>query len=146
VKVLGRRLVREKVLQILFQIDVGNIIPEKAMAHVLDQEKLSQKDIDFARSLVLGTLNHMEQIDKIISRHAKDWNLGRMANVDRSVLRMAVYEMLYEPTIPVRVSINEAIELAKVFGSEESGGFVNGILDHIRRSLAQNDHMLGGQE
>lgn len=143
---MGRRLLREKVLQILFQIDVGKIVPEKAMAYVLEEEKLSHKDLEFARSLVLGTLNHLKHIDDIISRHAKEWHLNRMANVDRSLLRMAVYEMLYEPTIPVGVSINEAIELAKVFGTEESGSFVNGVLDHIRRTLEKNNDQLGGRE
>lgn len=143
---MGRRYVRSKALQILFQIDVGKVAPEKAIAHVLDEEKLSLKDIEFARSLVLGTISHLDRIDEIISRHTKDWHLSRMANVDRSVLRMAVYEMLYEPDIPEGVSINEAIELAKIFGSEESGGFVNGVLDHIRRSLAENNHQVGGQE
>jgi len=144
---VGRRLVREKVLQILFQIDVGGIEPEKAIAHVLEEEKLPPKDIEFARSLVMGTLNNLEQVDRLISLHAKDWSLSRIANVDRSILRMAVYEMLFEPEIPASVSINEAIELAKVFGSDESGAFVNGLLDQVRRFLdTEHREVLGGQE
>ncbi|NLC76685.1 MAG: transcription antitermination factor NusB [Clostridia bacterium] len=144
---MGRRLVREKVLQILFQIDVGGIEPEKAIAHVLEEEKLPPKDIEFARSLVMGTLNNLEQVDRLISLHAKDWSLSRIANVDRSILRMAVYEMLFEPEIPASVSINEAIELAKVFGSDESGAFVNGLLDQVRRFLdTEHREVLGGQE
>lgn len=146
-KCVGRRLVREKVLQILFQIDVGGIEPEKAIAHVLEEEKLPPKDIEFARSLVMGTLNNLEQVDRLISLHAKDWSLSRIANVDRSILRMAVYEMLFEPEIPASVSINEAIELAKVFGSDESGAFVNGLLDQVRRFLdTEHREVLGGQE
>lgn len=144
---MGRRLVREKVLQILFQIDVGGIEPEKAIAHVLEEEKLPPKDIEFARSLVMGTLNNLEQVDRLISLHAKDWSLSRIANVDRSILRMAVYEMLFEPEIPASVSINEAIELAKVFGSDESGAFVNGLLDQVRRFLdTEHREVLEGQE
>lgn len=144
---MGRRLVREKVLQILFQIDVGGIEPEKAIAHVLEEEKLPPKDIEFARSLVMGTLNNLEQVDRLISLHAKDWSLSRIVNVDRSILRMAVYEMLFEPEIPASVSINEAIELAKVFGSDESGAFVNGLLDQVRRFLdTEHREVLGGQE
>lgn len=135
--VLGRRLAREKALQILFQIDVGRIRPEKALHYSFQEEDLSSDEKEFATTLVLGTLEHLEEVDKLISQHSRDWPLNRIANVDRNILRLAVFEFLHVPDIPPNVTINEAIELAKVFSGEGAGAFVNGILDQIRRHIVQ---------
>lgn len=134
-------------MQTLFQIDVGEVKPEKALDQMFGEGEHSAASQEFARSLVMGTIYHMGAIDRLIAKQTPEWNLNRIANVDRSILRMAVYEMLYEPEIPVNVSINEAIELAKIFGSDDSAAFVNGVLDQVRRSLdnGKPDHW-GGQE
>lgn len=136
--VLGRRLAREKALQALFQIDVGKISPEKALHYSILEGDLSNSVKEFAKTLVMGTVEHLEEVDKLISQHTKDWQLNRMANVDRNILRLAVFEFLYEPDIPYNVTINEAIELAKVFSSDEAGAFVNGILDQIKLFIESN--------
>jgi len=90
---------------------------------------------DFAESLVRGTVEHLAVIDETIAKNAAHWSLARIAPVERNILRLATYELLRRYDIPERVVINEAIELAKMYGSEESGAFVNGILDHIRLRL-----------
>jgi N utilization substance protein B len=89
----------------------------------------------FADPLIRGTLEHREAIDRLIVQHAKNWDLHRMAVVDRNVLRLAIYEMLHREDIPPVVSINEAVDIAKKFSTQESGGFVNGILDKIKGDL-----------
>ncbi len=86
----------------------------------------------FTESLVRGTLEHVGEIDRLITANATHWSLARIAPVERNILRLATFELLYRDDIPERVAINEAIELAKLYGSEESGAFVNGILDQIR--------------
>ena len=87
--------------------------------------------------LVAGVAAHQEELDALIGRYSEHWRLERMAVVDRNLLRLAVYELLYLPEIPPKVVINEAVELAKRYGSEDSGGFVNGILDQVRLSVGR---------
>ena len=98
------------------------------------RESFSKPEIrDFARSLVRGCLDNRPEVDAIISAAAQNWQLSRMAIVDRNILRMAVYEMLHADDIPAKVSINEAIEMGKRYSTQQSGSFINGILDRIRR-------------
>ncbi|MDN4074698.1 MULTISPECIES: transcription antitermination factor NusB [Fictibacillus] len=125
---MKRRLAREKAFQSLFQIEVSDIQPEAAIAHVLEE---GEKEDEFLHSLVFGTVENKQEIDEIISNHLENWSFSRLANVEKAVLRLAVYEMQFLGDIPVNVSMNEAIELAKVFGGEESGRFVNGVLVKI---------------
>ena len=90
--------------------------------------------LEYAKSLVRGTLEHLDQIDKLIRQQAEHWRLERMPPVDRNILRLAVYEFLFEMDVPKLVILDEAIELAKEFGTEQSGRFVNGVLDGILKS------------
>lgn len=128
-----RRLAREMVLKVLFQMDLGKIEMDLALQTVLEEEENGWVR-EFVRSLVKGTVEHQERIDQLIEQFAKDWTLERMAAVDRNLLRLAIYEILYIPDIPSAVSINEAVELAKVYGSRESSKFVNGILGNLVRN------------
>ncbi|MGG4490102.1 transcription antitermination factor NusB [Metabacillus idriensis] len=128
---MKRRLAREKALQALFQIDVSDIDPKEAMSHALDGEDLDE----FMTALVLGTIEHMAEIDEQIKPHLVKWKLERLANVDRSVLRLAVYEMMYIEEIPVNVTLDEAIELAKTFGDDQSPKFINGVLSNIKQTI-----------
>jgi N utilization substance protein B len=89
----------------------------------------------FAEPLIRGALQYREEADALIRRHARNWELHRIAAVDRNVLRLAIYEMLHRPDIPPVVSINEAVDIAKKFSTQDSGRFVNGILDHIKSEL-----------
>lgn len=90
---------------------------------------------EFTRSLVLGVDAHQAEVDRLIQRYSQHWRLERMARVDRNVLRLAIFELLHLPEVPRRVTLNEAIELAKKFGTEESGAFVNGILDRAAQDV-----------
>jgi transcription antitermination protein NusB len=129
---LKRRIAREKAIQSLFQVDRSEIEPQDAINHVLEDDE--QVD-PFLKALVFGTMEHLEEIDNKIMENLENWSFDRLGNVDRAVLRMAVYEMLYEEGIPVKVTYNEAIDLAKVFGGDESGKFVNAILSKVEKSI-----------
>ena len=91
--------------------------------------------MDFMESLVKGVIEHREEIDEMIVKYAKNWNLGRMAVIDRNILRLAAYEMMFRADIPPVVSINEAVDIAKKYSTDDSGKFVNGILDQIRTNI-----------
>ena len=131
---MKRRLARELVLKTLFQIDLGKVDTALALETVLEEEDNTWIK-EFVRSLVRGTEEHQEKIDQLIEQYSKDWKLDRMAAVDRNLLRLAIYEILYMPDIPSAVSINEAVELAKIYGSDESAKFVNGILGNLVRQV-----------
>lgn len=129
---MKRRIAREKAIQSLFQVDRSEIDPQEAINHVLEDGEESDP---FLSALVFGTIEHLEEIDQKIKDNLEKWSFDRLGNVDRAVLRMAVYEMLFEENIPVNVTFNEAIDLAKVFGGDESGKFVNAILSKVSNSL-----------
>ena len=135
-----KRLGRELAMQFLFQNDVrGAELSDEACrqffwAQAEDSgafpvNRQFRKGRIYAERLIEGVLGHLEKIDGLIVAHSEKWDLKRMAVVDRNVMRIAVYEMLCCPEVPPLVSINEAIEIAKDFGSEKSGGFINGVLN-----------------
>jgi len=125
---------REIALQMLYQVDARGNEALADFDSALERESSGDTDLArFARELVEGTLEMRTGIDKIVSDAAQNWHLSRMAILDRNILRMAVYEMLYVDDIPAKVSINEAIELGKRYSTQQSGSFINGILDRIRR-------------
>src|ERR1700685_2540168 len=125
-----RRKAREYALQMLFQWDITrDNIDQVATTFFQNQEEDTPAVADFARALVKGTVEHVEDIDRLIQRHADNWRLDRMAVVDRNVLRMATQEFLYGKEAPKTVVINEAIEIARRFSTQESPQFINGILD-----------------
>jgi len=129
-----RTRARELALQMLYQVDVRGPEALEGMEEMLEREAPGEPDVHaFARQLVRGTVERRERLDAIISAAAQNWQLSRMAVVDRNILRMAVYEMVFVEDIPAKVSINEAIEIGKRFSTQYSGSFINGILDRIRR-------------
>ena len=138
-----RRIARECALQMLYQLDVG----KQAQAEILGTFWLMndhpEKVREFANELFTGTVSHLSHIDGMIQQHAKNWRLGRMAAVDRNILRLAVYELLSDFHTPVTVVINEALEIAKKFSTQESAQFVNGVLDSVKGDLVQ--HMEQGK-
>ncbi|MBX6394930.1 MAG: transcription antitermination factor NusB [Alicyclobacillaceae bacterium] len=139
---MRRRAAREKALQALFAVDVGGAAAEEALAQAwnMDEEETpdrSKPDPEFARRLLLGTVARRARIDEVLRTYSTGWDLDRMASVDRNLLRLAVYELLYLPDTPVSVVMNEAIELAKKYSTEESGRFVNGVLARILPHLDQ---------
>ena len=124
-------------LQILYRMDLNPCDPEEALKELTRQGKSDPSAEKFAGELVLGAVSNREEIDGLITRASLKWGLGRMAVVDRNVLRLATYELLASPDTPARVVLNEAIELSKSFGGEESSTFVNGVLDRIRADLGR---------
>ncbi|HUF93270.1 MAG TPA: transcription antitermination factor NusB [Candidatus Limnocylindria bacterium] len=131
-----RRKAREVALQFLYQLDVNGARDPAAFEgefwsrHPVDAEARA-----FADTLVRGSMEHQGRIDELIARYAEHWDLDRMAVVDRNILRLAVYELMLDAEVPPKVAINEAIEIAKKFGTAESGRFINGVLDRIHREL-----------
>lgn len=128
-----RTQAREYALQILYQTDIRKEPPEKLFLDFWRDNEVEAEVSDFASSLVLGTLKNLKRIDEAITNYASNWKLNRMAVIDRNVIRLATYELMFCDDIPKKVSINEAVDLAKKFGDMESGKFVNGILDKISK-------------
>lgn len=123
-----RRQARIVALQTLFEVDSVNHPAEVVLAQRLEEKPLPAEGKTFARQLVMGVLEHRPALDAIIQSIATDWPLEQMAIVDRNILRIAVYEITVDGQTPVKVAINEAVELAKLFGSDSSRRFVNGVL------------------
>lgn len=137
-KKVSRRLAREKAMQIMFQIDVGKTDKQIATQSVLDEDNLSEKDRAYVHTLINGLCTSLNEVDEHIRNFTIDWDLERLANVDRNILRIAIFEMKYlSDEIPWPVSINEAVELAKRFSTAESSKYVNGILDRFKKQLEQ---------
>ena len=130
-----RREGREAAVQFLVFCDLNQGAGTGAAAEFWDLRPASKPIRDFALPLVEGVLRHRVETDERITRYTENYELGRLAVVDRNILRLAIYEMLHRPDIPPVVSINEAIEIAKRFGTEESSRFVNGILDRVKLDL-----------
>lgn len=138
----SRRKGRELALRLLYGFD---LLPRDADDTLREFRTLTHYPegvMNFAEHLVCGTLSHKDEIDAFIVQNAINWSLERMAAVDRNILRLAVYELLYEKSIPPKVSINEALEISKKYSTPKSSAFINGILDHIHQALTSSD---GGQ-
>jgi len=133
---MSRRQARELALQVLFQVDIGRAQPEAAMQYAARQRPLNEDDLAFAGKIVRGTLENLPAIDGVISRVSHDWELSRMAAVDRNIIRLALFEIFYCADIPPAVSVDEAVELAKVYGGADSSRFINGILGKVVRDPA----------
>jgi N utilization substance protein B len=134
VAAVSRSRCREWALQVLYQAEyLGHRQGEtiRYYRHFQDRDQVPA----YLTKLVEGVAAHQEELDALIKQHSEHWRLERMAAVDRNLLRLALYELLHQPAIPAKVVINEAVELAKRYGSEESGSFINGILDRIRQSV-----------
>jgi transcription antitermination protein NusB len=139
----ARRTGRERALQALYQLEMGALEPvaalEVAWASAPEEgnAKAQAEARAFALELVQGVGGHQAEIDKLIEEHSHNWRLDRMARVDRSVLRVAVYELRFRDDIPKKVTLNEAVELGKRFGTEESSAFINGVLDRIALAVGK---------
>lgn len=132
-----RRVARECALQMLYEYDIGKLPVPEVLENYWQMESHPAKVREFATQLFAGSVARLKEIDSIIQRHTKHWRLSRMAAVDRNILRLAVYELLAPGKTPSTVVINEALEIAKKYSTTESAQFVNGVLDSIRKDLAQ---------
>ena len=137
-----RRAAREAALQMLYQCEVGRAGASESIATYWpsrdEDAQVPESAREFANRIVRGTLDRQGEIDRLLSAHAQNWRIERMTVIDRIVLRMAVYEMLAETETPSKVVINEAIELARSFSGDEAVGFVNGVLDAVRKELRRS--------
>ncbi len=138
-----RRKSREHVLKILFQRDFTKDIIGDIIKHYWKENNISPQVKDFSEKLAKGTVNNLKEIDSTIEKSSEHWVLNRMSAIDRNILRMAAYELIFMEDIPPKVTIDEAIEIAKKFGANESADFVNGILDKIKSGLEQPDQTKG---
>jgi N utilization substance protein B len=123
-----RHRARIAALQALYEIDCSAHDASLVIERRLEQSELPESGNEFARELALGVLGHQERIDAAVSRYAPEWPVDQIAVIDRNILRIAIYEILLGKDTPIKVAINEAVELAKTFGSDSSGRFVNGVL------------------
>lgn len=135
----NRRRSRELAMQALFYVDMRQNKSEEILGLYLQSFTPSKKVLPFFLELVNGVIREKDQIDTMIERFSSNWKMSRMSCVDRNIMRIAVYEMLYCSDIPLKVSINEAIDVGKKFGTEESGAFINGILDSVRLVLEEEE-------
>lgn len=135
----SRRKARELALQMLFQYDIAGNDPATIVRTFEELQKAKQPIRDFAVRLLEGTVVNLEKIDGMIVAQAENWRITRMAVVDRNIIRMSIYEFLHEPDTPKLVVIDEAIEIAKKFGTQKSSQFINGILDGILKRYNLQD-------
>ena len=131
---MNRSLAREIAMKMLYAASLGG---EESMSEVLEQSEqvdtLDDGDKTFLENLVAGVRDRQEELDGVIEKHVQGWALNRLARVDLTILRMAAYELMYMPEVPVGAAINEAVELAKAYGEDKSSGFINGILGSVAR-------------
>lgn len=132
---MKRRAAREIALKVLFAHDLGKTEPLFILEQVSEESLMNEKSKEFVSDIVQGVVQNLEIIDKTIKQYALEWDLDRMAAVDRNLLRIAIYEMLFSSSVPKVVAVNEAVELAKLYGSEESFRFINGILGNAIKQM-----------
>ncbi len=135
----NRRKSRELAMQALFYMDMSQNDSNKMLESFCDNFSPPKKMLPFFLKLVKGVIQGKGEIDSILERFSDNWKLSRMSCVDRNTMRIAVYELIYCHDIPSKVSINEAIDMGKKFGTKESGAFINGILDSIRIALEKKE-------
>jgi transcription antitermination protein NusB len=135
---MGRRhLARELALKVLFELETNGGDPERALQYHAAEARADASVVEFAGTLISGVRQHQDEIDARLREASQHWDLDQMAKVERTLLRIASYEIWYMPSVPVKAAINESIELAKTFGGPDSGKFVNGILGRIAAEAQQ---------
>ena len=126
-----RRQARMIALQTLYEYDTAQHAPGEVLQRHAEERHLQQRVVEYAQELVTGVCNHLAEIDAHIQSAAQEWPLQQMARIDKNILRLAIYEILFNNTVPAKAAINEAVELAKLFGSNTSSRFINGVLGTI---------------
>jgi len=134
-----RRIARQLAVQVLFHLGFNPGPPEDKFGLIC--RNFDIRESDFAKALVVGVSQCLEELDRLIREASRNWRLERMPMLDKCILRMAVYEFLYLDDVPPKVTIDEAVEIGKRFGSQESGSFINGVLDKIYSSLLEQGRL-----
>lgn len=130
---MGRRAAREIAMKLIYQLEIQKESREEQIKQALEQETLYENDTNYITDVVEGVFRNLEHIDSTIELYSKGWKLTRISKVDLSILRLSIYEITYRNDIPFNVSINEAVELAKNYSSEDSSSFINGILGKVSK-------------
>ncbi len=137
---MSRRLARELAMKILYRYEEGDTDLPVVISNISEGKKYAAKDKVFCQTLVDTTMNNLPEIDREIARVLKNWSIKRISVVDRTILRLGTCEVLFLEDIPPQVSINEAIEIGKKYGGKDSGRFINGILDAVKRNNESRDN------
>jgi N utilization substance protein B len=132
-----RRRARRITLETLYEFDLANHLPGEVLQRRLEENPLESAGVEFASKLVQGVLEYMEAMDTLIAQYAPEWPLEQMAVIDRNILRMAIFEFLIDGETPVKVAINEAVELAKTYGSDSAPRFINGVLGTLADQIPE---------
>jgi len=127
----SRRRARQNALQILYELDSTRHNPDEVLSRLLYEEQIDDESFEFISSLVKGVLAHVRDLDSVLARHAPAFPVDQMATIDRNILRIALYELMYTEDTPVKVCINEAVELSKEFGADSTRKLVNGVLGAV---------------
>jgi len=134
---MRRHRARILALQALYEIDAVRREPDSALNHLIEEAEITDETAAFSRELVTGVIANLADIDKIISKHATSWPLEQISVIDRNILRLAIFEILFDNKVPVKVAASEAVKLANSFGSETSAKFVNGVLGSICATVSR---------
>jgi len=126
-----RRQARMIALQTLYEYDTAQHLPDEVLQRHAEERHLQPRVVEYAQELITGVCSHLVEIDAHIQSAAQEWPLQQMARIDKNILRLAIYEILFNNTVPAKAAINEAVELAKLFGSNTSSRFINGVLGTI---------------
>ena len=142
---LSRRKARIAALEMLYQLDMADGDIKDITAMQFEEKNLAKDAEGFILRLVNGVWEHKREIDRLIETNAENWSVYRITLIDRNILRLAAFEMVYCPDIPFKVAIDEAIEIGKIYGAEDSGAFINGILDKIGQGLSLKKEEIGSR-
>jgi len=142
----SRRQCREWVVQLLFILDMNKQEMDQLFKDFWQEQEASAKAKKFTEDHVRDIAGNMDKLDEVLRKYSHNWDLHRIGVVERNVIRMAIYEILFRDDIPAVVSINEAVDIAKYFGNTESGRFVNGILDNLRKSVSADTQGAGNDD
>jgi N utilization substance protein B len=133
----ARRRARAVIFQALYEIDSTGHNAEKVISNLLVDKELSEENNAFIRETVKGVIQNKQKLDEYIKRFAPAWPINQLSSVDRNILRLAIFELLIDNKVPVKIAINEAVELAKKFGSDNSSRFVNGVLSSVNKLVVR---------
>lgn len=130
-----RRRARRLALEVLYEYDIAEHLPGEILTRRLEDQPLEKAGVEFASKLIENVVRYKDDMDRLIARHAPEWPLDQMAVIDRNVLRIAIFEFLIDDETPIKVAINEAVELAKLYGSDSAPRFINGVLGTLAEQV-----------
>lgn len=133
---------RESAFKVIYQMDMGDTDVESALEHIAEEDNLTSTEAAFCKDLVTAVMERLEQIDAIIQRNMTGWRINRLMSVDRNLMRLAAYEIVFSGHITQEGAINEAVEMAKIYGQENSSRFINSVLDKIRKNEPKQDSVV----